>query len=90
VSSNVFLNINFFSSNERCNRSRLHDQGTSAERRYKRSHRRSPGSTNHQRRRLRRHPSPGSGDDKMHHRHHRHKERSHSKVSNSLKICFLL
>ncbi|KAE9534954.1 hypothetical protein AGLY_008246 [Aphis glycines] len=66
-------------SNERCNRSRLHDQGTSAERRYKRSHRRSPGSTNHQRRRLRRHPSPGSGDEKMHHRHHRHKERSHSK-----------
>ncbi|VVC41240.1 Hypothetical protein CINCED_3A006422 [Cinara cedri] len=66
-------------SNERCNRSRLHDQGTSAERRYKRSHRRSPGSTNHQRRRLRRHQSPGSGDDKMHHRHHRHKDRSHSK-----------
>lgn len=59
----------------------MHDQGTSAERRYKRSHRRSPGSTNHQRRRPRRYLSPGSGDEKMHHRHHRHKERSHSKVS---------
>jgi len=66
----------------------MHDQGTSAERRYKRSHRRSPGSTNHQRRRLRRHPSPGSGDEKMHHRHHRHKERSHSKVS-SYKNAFM-
>ncbi|XP_046674820.1 RNA-binding protein 25-like [Homalodisca vitripennis] len=36
-------------SNERAQRSRMHERGTSAERRYKRSHRRSPTSSNHRR-----------------------------------------
>nr|XP_014287022.1 serine/threonine-protein kinase Doa isoform X6 [Halyomorpha halys] len=60
-----------FLSNERLERSRLHERGTSAERRYKRSHRRSPTS----RRRHRRHRS-------SRHRSSRHRS-SYSRSSSS-------
>ncbi|CAH1406711.1 unnamed protein product [Nezara viridula] len=62
---------NYPMSNERLERSRMHERGTSAERRYKRSHRRSPTS----RRRHRRHRS-------SRHRSSRHRS-SYSRSSSS-------
>ncbi|XP_023726095.1 dual specificity protein kinase CLK2 isoform X5 [Cryptotermes secundus] len=72
-------------SSERAQRSRQHERGTSAERRYKRSHRRSPTSSNHRRQhRHRHHGGHGSGHT---HRGHRdlaeHSRRSYSSSQSS-------
>ncbi|KAK6629542.1 hypothetical protein RUM43_003359 [Polyplax serrata] len=63
VDSSVSYNNSSYS-NERNQRSRQHDRNTSAERRYKRSHRRSPGSNKRNRDRY-----------KRHHSTHRHRDR---------------
>ncbi|KAL0274666.1 UNVERIFIED_CONTAM: hypothetical protein PYX00_002740 [Menopon gallinae] len=66
VDSNVSYNNSSYS-NERNQRSRQHERNTSAERRYKRSHRRSPNSNKRNRDRYKRHHST--------HTSHRHRER---------------
>ncbi|CAH0765707.1 unnamed protein product [Bemisia tabaci] len=65
-------------SNERHQRSRLHERGTSAERRYKRSHhRRSPSSDHHREKRRHHHHH----HNRHHSRHRRRQRRSYSSQS---------
>ena len=67
-------------SSERAQRSRQHERGTSAERRYKRSHRRSPTSSNHRRQHRHRHHGGHGGHS---HRHRDLAERSRRSYSSS-------
>ncbi|PSN57042.1 hypothetical protein C0J52_01708 [Blattella germanica] len=76
-------------SNERAQRSRQHERGTSAERRYKRSHRRSPTSSNHRRQHRHRHHGGHGGHS---HRHrdlieHRDRRSYSSSQESSWHVC---
>ncbi|XP_068081761.1 dual specificity protein kinase CLK2 isoform X4 [Anabrus simplex] len=67
---------------ERAQRSRQHERGTSAERRYKRSHRRSPTSSNH-RRHHRRHHGGHGGHSRRHREVLEHSRRSYTSSQSS-------
>lgn len=69
----LFYWVSLFSSTERNQRSKYHERGTSAERRYKRSNRRSPTSSVHRRHHYRHH-----SHHKRPREHHRHRHRRSS------------
>lgn len=66
----------FCRSNERNQRSRFHERGSSAERRYKRSHRRSPTSSVHRRHHHRHHSHHRRPREQREHHRHRHRHSS--------------
>lgn len=73
----VTMRCIFFFSSERAQRSRQHDRGTSAEKRYKRSHRRSPTSN---RRHRHRHHDRSSSRGRRHRDEHCRRSYSSAQV----------